>query len=305
MRKVLCVLLATLLAVGMAACAPKAVTFADPVLEAMVRGAMGKPKGSITVADAEAVTRISLSIKWQQDDPGAVRIKDISGLENFKNLETLDLSGHAIADITPIVGLKKLTSLLLDGNPITDIAPLVSLTSLQYLYLDDCPVPDYNVLEDIYPNLKGRDFIIATSLRDLGFAMDDGNILAEWRGDGVYVSVNHHEWGVPAMDLEGNSVRMYKDLDSGFRLIVGYYPAIKAYVFGMTKDGKTLMNYVYDEANGVNLAVEERDATGQIVRAALGETGDDDALLSPIPIFHDTIKATVGIDADALYALPY
>ncbi len=289
----------------MAACAPKAVTFADPVLEAMVRGAMGKPKGSITVADVEAVTRLSLGIEWQQDDPEAARIKDLSGLENFKNLEVLDLSCHAITDVTPIVGLKNLTSLLLNGNPIADIAPLVSLTSLKYLHLDECPVADYAVLEDIYPNLKGRDFIIPASLRDLGFAMDDSNILAQYHGEGVSVDINHYEWGVPVMELEGNSVRMYLDLDSGYTLIVGYYPTIKAYVFGMVKNGETLMNYVYDAANGVNLGMRDRERAERTVRAALGKTGDGDVLLSPIPIFHDTIKDTLGIDADALYALPF
>ncbi len=40
------------------------VTFADPVLEAMVRGSMGKPEGDITLAEAGR-TRMNLSNELQ------------------------------------------------------------------------------------------------------------------------------------------------------------------------------------------------------------------------------------------------
>ena len=81
MKKILSVLLTFVLAVGIAACgapapsplpaatataAPAVVTFADPALEAWVRASMGKPEGVITVAEAEAVTRLNLSNEWQR-----------------------------------------------------------------------------------------------------------------------------------------------------------------------------------------------------------------------------------------------
>ena len=42
------------------------VEFTDPTLEAMVRAAMCKPDGDITLADAEDVTVLSLSYEWQR-----------------------------------------------------------------------------------------------------------------------------------------------------------------------------------------------------------------------------------------------
>lgn len=165
MKKILCILLALLLATGIPGCgkpastapppapsaatAPAVVTFADPVLEAMVRGSMGKPTGNITAAEAEAVTRLNLSNEWQRYISEEASIYDISGIEYFKNLESLDLSFNAIADITPLGGLKKLTLLSLGGNPIPDIAPLGELTNLKALTLSGCAAQDYSPLSNL------------------------------------------------------------------------------------------------------------------------------------------------------------
>ena len=51
----------------------RTVEFTDPTLEAMVRAAMCKPDGDITLADAEAVTALNLSYEWQRLLPDAVR----------------------------------------------------------------------------------------------------------------------------------------------------------------------------------------------------------------------------------------
>jgi len=125
------------------------VVFADPVLEAMVRGAMGKPEGAITAADAAAVTRLDVSFDWQQYGSEATPIKDISGLEHFRNLESLDLSLLAITDITPLASLTKLIVLALGGNPVADLAPLAGLTSLKMLILTDCAAQDYSLLAQL------------------------------------------------------------------------------------------------------------------------------------------------------------
>jgi internalin A len=132
------------------------VVFADPVLEAMVRGTMGKPEGAITVADAGAVTRLDISFDWQQYVSGATPIADLSGLEHFRNLESLDLSLHAITDITPLASLTELTQLVLNGNPIADIAPLAGLTRLKVLTLAGCAARDYSPLA----KLNGLELLI-------------------------------------------------------------------------------------------------------------------------------------------------
>lgn len=233
-------------------------------------------------------------------------IKDIGGLESFTNLESLDLSFHAITDITPLAGLKKLTSLSLGGNPvaniaplagltnlkgltlsncpvqdysplaklvnleflmldnsvITDVSPLASLTSLNHLYLADCPVNDYSPLADIYPNLEKKDFTMAFTLTELGFIMDDGSNQANYGGEDVSVSINRSEWGVPPMEWDANCIRMSLQLEGGYTLTVGYYTDIDAYVFGMFKDGETLMNYVYDLAKGdFSFGIGDRGST--------------------------------------------
>ncbi|NLI52877.1 MAG: leucine-rich repeat domain-containing protein [Clostridiales bacterium] len=183
MKRMLFVFLAILLALTFAACgapaavptpspsdteAPAAVAFSDPVLEELVRKAMNKPEGDISVAEAEAVTELNLGIEWQQQIPEETQIKDISGLENFKNLESLDLSFHAVSDISPLAGLSKLTSLTLGGNPVADLSPLSGLTQLSRLALFNCVADDYSPLENL-ENLREvmLDYSTITDLSEL------------------------------------------------------------------------------------------------------------------------------------------
>ena len=125
---------------------PQNVIFTDPLLEKMVRAAMNKPEGDITIAEAEAVTELKLGIDWQQEPVEGTQIKDINGLESFTNLENLEVSFHAISDISPLAGLTKLRSLSLGGNPVADIEPLSGLTNLGFLTLFNCQAQDYNPL---------------------------------------------------------------------------------------------------------------------------------------------------------------
>jgi hypothetical protein len=164
MKKSLCLLLTAFMAIGLAACGaptatttqsvvatavPTVVTFADPELEAMLRGAMGKPVGDITPAEAQAVTTMNLNNKLQRYMTAAAVINDVSGLEGFTNLESLDLSDQAITDISPLEGLTKLTSLSLAGNPVTDLSPLASLTNLKLLILSGSQAQDYSALANL------------------------------------------------------------------------------------------------------------------------------------------------------------
>ena len=163
MKKTLFVLLALLLALGLAACSQpsskpevtqtpepeKTVVFSDPLLEEMVRTAMIRPEGDITLAEAEAVTELALGIDWQPEPVPNSQITDISGLENFTNLVDLNLSYHAITDISPLAGLTKLTNLSLGGNPVADITPLAGLTNLGSLTLFSCQAQDYTPLANL------------------------------------------------------------------------------------------------------------------------------------------------------------
>lgn len=195
MKKILFIFLATILALSLAACgspaatstsdptattspsdssateATEIVTFADPVLEQLVRASIGKISGDITSTDAGAVTRLDLSGELQDYLADTATIRDIDGLEAFTNLEHLDLSLHEISDITPLAGLTKLNTLLLGGNPIQDISPLNGFTSLEFLNLSGCAAQDYAPLAELtsleYLNLANSSLVDVTPLAGL------------------------------------------------------------------------------------------------------------------------------------------
>lgn len=389
MKKMFCLTLAILLALGLAACgAPAAtqspeastspaetqsvVTFADPVLEARVRAAMGRPEGGITTAEAEDVTEMNFGIEWQMDVSKETQIKDLGGLEYFKNLESLNLASNAVTDISPLAGLTKLTSLFLGGNPVADISPLsgmtsleklslsgcaaqdystlaglvklevlilddsaitdlgalsgltgltylslartqvsdvsplAALTSLKRLNLSECPVADYFPLADIYANLEEKDFKIPASLEELGFTRPDNSVLACYNAEGLSVTVNHSAWGIPEMDMEADTIRLYMDMDGGYRLTVGCDPAgNRNYVFSISQNGEHITDYIYVTSEDNLMFGGDRETVENAIRTMLGDTGSGDILLAPVSVFNDKIRETFGMTADALFALPF
>ena len=330
--------------------APVVVTFADPVLEAMIRGAMGKTEGGITVAEAQAVTRMNLSNELQSTISEETPIKDLSGLENFTSLVSLDLSDHAVTDISPLAGLTDLTALSLAANPvadlsplegltklevlilsgskaqdysalsnlvnlqvlmldnstITDLTPLVGLTNLRQLYLANSSIEDLSLLETIYPNLEVKDFLIATTLAELGFNLDVNSHQAFYDSENASFTIHHAAWGQPQEEWHTNTIRTSMYTESGHKVLLGYYGALDAYVFMIHKEGEPLVNYVYDTKNGgLNIREEDRASIEQVVLAAFVVIEGEDPLLAPVRIFHEMVKDTFGMTADRLYGLPY
>jgi hypothetical protein len=326
------------------------VTFADPVLEAMIRGTMGKTEGDITLAEAQAVTRMNLSNELQHTISEETPIKDLSGLENFISLETLDLSSHAVTDISPLAGLTKLTALSLAGNPVADVSPLAGLTDLQLLvlsgshaqeysalanlvnlrvlmldnstisdltplagltnlrqlHLANSSIEDLSPLETIYPNLEVKDFIIATTLAELGFNLDDASHQAFFDGEDVSFTIHHAAWGPPPFESDENIIRISMYLEGDYKLSVGYYGVHKVYVCQMYKDGVQLMNYVYDTNNiSNNPDPANRSSVEQAIRAAMEVKEDEDVVLAPVRLFNETLKNTFKMTPEKLFALPY
>ena len=168
--------------------ADQVIDFGDDVLEALVREAMKRPTGNITVADAEAVT--DLDMQQQGVDPDQPYIHNLNALKYFKNLTYLGL-GYAVLnaddpaepiDIRPLAGLTKLESLQLGGlviddlsivanmpnlmsltvfggKRLTDVSPLAGRTKLQALTLRG------NLISDITP-LSGLTNLIYLDLQD-------------------------------------------------------------------------------------------------------------------------------------------
>jgi len=327
------------------------ITFEDPVLEAMVREIIGQPEGGITFERAKLVKRLDLhddlQIYLSQDS----LIEKIQGLEAFTNLESLDLSAHAITDISPLQGLKNLTSLSLAGNPIEDISPLEGLTNLKALTLSGSKAQDYSVLsklinlqvltldhstisdlgpltgltnlrilklanslamdfsplESLYPNLEGKDFIIATTLEELGFNLDFNSHQAIYDSEDASFIIQHDEWGTPPVEWEANIILIKMYLESGYKVAFGYYGDQDAYVFLFGREGEGLsINYVYNaESDEVNIDEAERASIAKALRAAIEVMEGEDPLLAPVRVFNDTIQKTFGMTATKLYSLPY
>lgn len=57
-----------------------------------------------------------------------MQIRDIGGLEHFKNLEQLDLSFHAVSDISPLAGLNIIEQIQKQLNKLIDVIKVVDIS---------------------------------------------------------------------------------------------------------------------------------------------------------------------------------
>ncbi len=111
--------------------------FTDPVLEGLIRNAMNRPDGDITVAEAEAVTQLDLQM---EGGVPIARVEDISDLKYFPNLTSLNLNwalydGDNAVDISALSGLSKLECLYIACCNVADISPLAGLTGMKDLWI--------------------------------------------------------------------------------------------------------------------------------------------------------------------------
>ena len=144
--------------------AGNAVEFADPALEAAIQKEIGLEDRPITVADAVNDFEMDLSGDTKEESG---KIRDLTGLSFFENLQELTLSGNLITDIEELGDLSGLEYLDLGENRITDLAPLQGLHSLNYLDLVD------NEIENIAP---------VTGLTSLHMLDVSGNLLTSLEG---------------------------------------------------------------------------------------------------------------------------
>ena len=139
MNRVNVFLIVVALIVGMVGCGPTAVSFADPNLEAAIRGAIAISDGPIYPSDLEWLTDLNASGK---------NIADLTGLECCTNLTELHIDFNQISDISPLANLASLTELSLWDNQISDISPLTNLTSLMFLSLGGNQISNISPLVD-------------------------------------------------------------------------------------------------------------------------------------------------------------
>ncbi|MCJ7690065.1 MAG: leucine-rich repeat domain-containing protein, partial [Clostridiaceae bacterium] len=168
------------------------ITFPDKNLEKTIREDLQCPSGDILMGDVSKIT----TLKNTEDK----NIKNLSGIENFINLEYLNLSDNQISNIEPLEGLTNLTSLKLHTNQIKNIKPLKELTNLTdldlasnqirsieplegltkliSLDLDTNQIKDYSPVSDYYENLERTD-IASANISNNHETTIDNNLVAE------------------------------------------------------------------------------------------------------------------------------
>ncbi len=113
------------------------VSFADPDLEAAVRGQLSIPTATITPGDMLGLTTLYAS---------SSDVDDLGGLEFATNLRTLNAGYNQVSDLSPLAGLTGLISLKLPENQITTIAPVTGLANLETLELQGNTISDVSAL---------------------------------------------------------------------------------------------------------------------------------------------------------------
>jgi len=111
---------------------------------------------------------------------------------------------------------------MLDNSTITDLTPLLALTNLRQLYLAKTSVEDLSSLETIYPNLDQKDFIIPSTLVELGFRLDENTHQAYYDNEGASFTIHHTEWGPPLFEWGENIIRVSMYLEGDYKLSIGY-----------------------------------------------------------------------------------
>ena len=235
---------------------------------------------------------------------------DISPLAGLSDLRLLALSGCKAVDYSPISNLSNLQYLRLDHSTLADVAPLVSLTNLTHLYLSGSLVKTYQPLSELYVNLVQSDFAIAYTLSELGFGRDRYENQANFDGEEASVRINHAEWG-PVSDSRWmeNCVRTVF-VKNGYKVGTGYYPRQDAYIMTAHQDGEFVLNYTYDNKTSTftfdeDTAKGNREEVENMVRAIYSDVDAEDVLLTPIKVYQDTLARMFGLDASALFDLPF
>ncbi|PKL92256.1 MAG: hypothetical protein CVV21_05750 [Candidatus Goldiibacteriota bacterium HGW-Goldbacteria-1] len=98
------------------------VLFPDPVLQARVRSAIGKPTGTIYSTDLTGITYLTLS---------DATITNMSGIEYLVNLQNLYMTNAAIADYGWLTAMAKLQYIKGSGSNLKDMTLLSGLTLLR------------------------------------------------------------------------------------------------------------------------------------------------------------------------------
>ncbi len=132
---------------------PTEVTFADPLMEQLVRLTLDIPDGAITDIDCESVTYLDKydleDTVEDYDDYLAMQFSTLEDLQYFPNLTDLDLEDEEkLMDYAPIACCRKLEYLHLYDCNIADISFVSKMNNLYSLYLSGGNVSDLQPAAD-------------------------------------------------------------------------------------------------------------------------------------------------------------
>lgn len=170
---------------------PEQVEIKDPVLKQYLldKGIDTDQNGVISPEEAAAFTAIEMGFEYGEDATDQNTVKDLSGLEYFTSLQTLNLKFHRVTDPSPVEGLASLTSLNLGENPISalNLAKLGNLTDLrlygtQIKELDLTAVPK---LQSLYLQRTALTALDLTGLTELTSAFINEAQLSSLKADGL------------------------------------------------------------------------------------------------------------------------
>ncbi|MGE4272446.1 MAG: cell wall-binding repeat-containing protein [Desulfitobacterium sp.] len=124
--------------------ADKAIEFKDSSFEWAVKFSLGKQSSAQPIYLSEVLKITSLNLK-------GYGIRDLTGLDSFTNLRTLDLSNNFLksANLSQISRLANLKSLDLMNNDLDLISSLTSLKSLTQLDISLNKIKDFSPIRDL------------------------------------------------------------------------------------------------------------------------------------------------------------
>lgn len=130
------------------------VTFQEPLIEELVRQAIGKTSGSITNYDCETVTDLDWysleSVYNNYNTFQNLRIHSLEDLKHFPCLEYITLEYQTeIEDYSPLQYCPNLYRISLYECKLADTEFLRYLPQLAYLYLQHTDISDFSGLEDL------------------------------------------------------------------------------------------------------------------------------------------------------------
>ncbi|GEM_PF-5081970 len=154
--------------------------FQDDNLEKAIRTLINKPSGEIKSTDVENIKTLELK---------GLGIKDLTGLEHFKSLTSLELSvvptydedgnyvlkQNYVEDLSPLRNLVSLEYLDVAGNNIKDVSSLSELTNLNLLCIDNNPITDISMLGKTIKNVE-KLYIDNLNVKDLSVLKNAENV---------------------------------------------------------------------------------------------------------------------------------